>query len=60
MHRMGPANPNGVLQLTVMETVMAFHSSKEMLATVCLITSATVWCDDPVKLHTRPPTTAQI
>ena len=34
--------------------------SKEMLATVSLITMATVWHDDPIRLCAQPPTTAQI
>ena len=41
-------------------TVIAFCSSKEMLAMTHLITSATAWHDDPVRLSTRPPTAAQI
>ena len=57
---MGWVHPNGVLWLTATELVIAFHFSKEMLATVHLITSAMVWCDGPIRLHTRPPTTAQI
>ena len=57
---MGQANPNGVLLLLVMELVIAFHSSEEMLSAVCLITMATVWCDDPISLHIQPPTAAQI
>ena len=57
---MGQAHPNNVLQLMAMELVMTFCSSEEMLATVHLITMATIWHDDPVRLHNWPPTTAQI
>ena len=57
---MGQAHPNSVLQLSVMELVIAFHSSEEMLATACLITTATVWHNDPIRPHIQPHTTAQI
>ena len=57
---MGQTHSNGVLQLMVMELVMAFCSSKEMLAAAPLMTMATVWYDDPIRLQTQPPTTAQI
>ena len=54
---MGQAYPDGVPWLTVMESVIVFHSSEEMLAEAELITSATVWHGDPIKVHRRPPTT---
>ena len=57
---MGQVHPDGVLWLMAVELVVAFQSSREMLAAVCLITMATVWHDDPVRLCTWPPTTAQI
>ena len=57
---MGHAHPNGILWLMATESVIAFHSSKEMLAMACPITLAMVWHGDPVWLHTRPPTAAQI
>ena len=44
---MGQVHPDGILWLTPMELVIAFHSSEEMLAMTCLITSATVWHGDP-------------
>ena len=40
--------------------VVAFWSSEEMLAVVCLVTMAMVWCDDSHRLHTQPPTAVQI
>ena len=57
---MGQVHPVGVLQLMVMELVVAFQSNKEMLAAVCLITMATAWPDNPIRLHTQPPTATQI
>ena len=57
---MGQAHPDDMLWLMGMESVMAFQSSKEILATAHLIILATVCCDYPVRLHTRPPTAAQI
>ena len=56
----GQAHPDGVLWLSVMESVIVFPSSKEMLHAACLIISATVWHDDPIRLHSQPPTAAQI
>ena len=55
---MGQVHLNGVLWLSVTESVIAFDSSEEMLA--CLITMATVWHDDSLRLCTQPPTVAQI
>ena len=57
---MGQVHPDGIVWLTAMELVIAFHSSEEMLAAVCLITSAIVWHDYPIRVHTRPSTAAQI
>ena len=57
---MGQVHPNGVLQLMAMGLVIAVCFSEEMLATAHLIASATVWCDDPIRLHKRTPTDAQI
>ena len=39
---MGQMHSNGVLWLMAMESIIAFHSSKEMLAMAHLILSATV------------------
>ena len=57
---MEQAHPKGVLQLLAMELVVAFQSSKEMLAMACLVTMAMVWHDDPIRLYYQPPTAAQI
>ena len=51
----GQAHPKGVLWVLVMELVIAFQFSKEMLATGRLVTKATAWCNKPIKLHTHPP-----
>ena len=57
---MGQVHHDGVPQLLVMESVIAIHSSKEMLPAACLITTATVWHGDAIRLCTWPPTAAQI
>ena len=56
----GQVHPDGVLELLMTESVIAFHSSKEMLAVAHQMNMATVWFDDPIRLHTQPPTAVQI
>ena len=58
--KVGQAHPKGVLWLLVMELVIAFWSSKEMLAMAHLVTKAMAWHDEPIKLHTHPPSTTHI
>ena len=58
--QMGQAHTNGVLWLSAIELVIAFHSSEEMLAMACLIAKATVWHNDPSRLCTHTPIAAQI
>ena len=53
----GQAHTKGVLQLSVTELAIAFQSSEEMLATACVVTKATAWHDEPIKLCTCPPST---
>ena len=50
----GQAHNKGVLWLLVMELVIAFGFSEEMLGTVHLVTKAMIWHDEPIKLHTNP------
>ena len=53
----GWAHPKGVLWLLAMESVIVFQSSEEMLATACMVTKATAWCQESIKLHNSPPST---
>ena len=54
------AHPEGVLQLSAMELVIGFQSSKEMLAVVHMVMKAMAWHEEPIKLHTSPPFTAHL
>ena len=56
----GQADPKGVLWLLMMKSVVAFQSSKKILAMACLVTMGTVWHDDIIRLCTQPPTAVQI
>ena len=58
--KVGKTHPKGVLQLSVMELVIVFHSSEETLVMVHMVTKATAWHEEPIKLHTSPPSTTHL
>ena len=58
--KMEQTHSKGVLQLSVTELVILFRSSEEMLATAHRVTKATAWHEEPIKLHTSPPSTAHL
>ena len=56
----GQVHSKGVLQFSVMESIVVFWSSNEILATVCMVTKAMAWQEEPVELHTFPPPTVHL
>ena len=56
----GQAHPEGVLQSLVTESIIVFRSSEEMLAIACMVTKATAWQEEPIDLHTSPPSTTNL
>ena len=57
---LGQDHPEGVLQLSDTETVLAFQYGSDMMATMCCLTVATVWHGEPIKLCTCPPMNTQV
>ena len=55
--KVGQAHPKDVLWFLVTESIIAFQSSREMLAVVHMVTKATPWQEAPVKLQMSPPST---
>ena len=58
--KVGQTHPKGMLQLSVMESVILFQSSDEMLAMVCRVTKAMAWHEEPIRLHSSPPSTTHL
>ena len=56
----GQTHPKGVLWLSVMELVILFWSSNEMLAAICRVTKAMAWQKEHFRLHTSPPSTIHL
>ena len=57
---LGQAHLEVVLWLSDTETVLAFQSGSEMMATMHLFTKAMVWHDEPIKICVHPPTGMQV
>ena len=49
-----------MLWLLAMESVVLFRSSEEILVAAHRVTKATAWHEEPIKLWTSPPSTAQL
>ena len=56
----GQTHPEGVLQLSVTESVILFQSSDKMLLAACRVTKAMAWHKEPIRLHTSPPSTTHL
>ena len=52
---LGQTHPKGVLQFSVTELVVLFHSTDEMLVAAHGVTKAMALYKEPITLHTSPP-----
>ena len=57
---LGQAHLDGVFQISETEALLTFHSTTEMMATMCLLGATTVWHNEPIRLHTHPPTNSHL
>ena len=57
---LGQANLDGVFQILETEALFTFHSTTKMMATTCLLGVAMAWHNEPIGLHTCPPTTTHL
>ena len=51
---LGQEHPEGVLQLSDTETVLAFWCNSNIMATIHCLIAATVWQGEPIMLHILP------
>ena len=57
---LGQAHPEGLLQISETKALLAFQSTTEMTAVMCLLGAAMAWHDEPIRLHICPPTSTHI
>ena len=53
--RLGQTHPKGVVQSSVVKSVMLFHSVDEMLVAVHGVIKAMAFHDEPIRLRMSPP-----
>ena len=54
---LGQTQPKGVLWYSVVESVVVFHSTDEMLVVVHGVMKAMASHEEPIRLHMTPPST---
>ena len=57
---LGQEHPEGVLQVSDTETVLAFQCVSNMMAMMCHLTAAMIWWDEPIVLCILPPKGRQV
>ena len=56
----GQEHPEGVLQLSDTETVLAFWCNSNMIATLHHLAASMVWCGNAIKLHIKSLMSMQV
>ena len=58
--QLGQTHPKGVLQYSVVKSVMLFHSTDEMLVTARGVIKAKTFQKEPIRLRTSPPSATHV
>ena len=57
---LGQAHQGSVFQILETKALFAFHSTTKMMAAMHLLGTAIMWCNEPIRLCTHPPTTTNL
>ena len=57
---LGHTYPKGVLEYSVIESVMLFYTADELQIVVCVVVKAMTLCDESITVRTSPPSATHV